>query len=297
METLTESGIGRLSAALRLYGGKLCQDPRDKIYGLLAISSLIFRDQIVVDYRYTIGQVYQMAATAFILEEGDLGSTFWGPRFYTSELASEDKEKRTLPSWIPDFSRYASDLKFEALDGSHYGIDLNRYFESVGGGLVGDAIYKTFHKGNQSVLDLTGVVFSQVSTIGARIDMGSENWQQIVRQWEPRNLFNSSNHQGRASFDVYWRTLLSDCLYGEMNKRLSETNIDVLRSSFLAWRSFSIEDDLLEKRRKPRWGIHDAVSDSDTTPFRNVFATQLEKRKVGRVFSQLKDGFFFCNGA
>ena len=104
METLTESGIGRLSAALRLYGGKLCQDPRDKIYGLLAISSLIFRDQIVVDYRYTIGQVYQMAATAFILEEGDLGSTFWGPRFYTSELASEDKEKRTLPSWIPDFS-------------------------------------------------------------------------------------------------------------------------------------------------------------------------------------------------
>ena len=80
----------------------MCQDPRDKIYGLLAISSLIFRDQIVVDYRYNIGQVYQMA----------------------SELASEDKEKRTLPSWIPDFSRYASDLKFEVLDSSHLELTL-----------------------------------------------------------------------------------------------------------------------------------------------------------------------------
>ena len=289
---LYESGLGRLSAALHLYGGRLCQDPRDKIYGLLAISNLILHNQIVVDYRYTIGQVYQMAATTFILEEGDLQSTFWGPRFYTSELASEDKEKRILPSWVPDFSRYASDFEFEALNGSNYGIDLDRYFESVGGGLVGDAIYNTFHKGNQSVLDLTGVVFSQVSTLGARINMGSENWQQIVRQWEPQSLLDSPNHQGRGSLDVYWRTLLLDCSYGGKIRRLSEADIDVLRPSFLVWRSFSIEDDLLEKGRKPRGGIHDAVPDSDTTPFRNAFATRLEKRIVGRVFSQLKNGCF-----
>ncbi|KAH8588487.1 heterokaryon incompatibility protein-domain-containing protein [Bisporella sp. PMI_857] len=291
-KSLNESGWGRLSVALQLYGGRLCQDPRDKIYGLLAISNLIFRNQIVVDYRYSIGQVYQMAATTFILEEGDLGSTFWGPRFYTSELASEDKEKRFLPSWVPDFSRYASDLEFEVLNGSNYGIDLDRYFGSSGGGLAEDAIYNTFHKGNQSVLDLTGVVFSQVLTLGSRIDMGSENWQQIVRQWEPRNLLDSPNHRGKGSFDVYWRTLLSDCSYEGQNRRLSEADIDVLRPSFLAWRSFSIEDDLLDKGRKPRGGVHDAVPDSDATPFRNTFATQLEKRIVGRVFSQLKNGCF-----
>jgi hypothetical protein len=73
---LHESGLGRLSAALRLYGGRSCQDPRGKIYGLLAINNLIFHDQIVVDYSYTIGKAYQMAAITFILEEGDLGSTF-----------------------------------------------------------------------------------------------------------------------------------------------------------------------------------------------------------------------------
>jgi Heterokaryon incompatibility protein (HET) len=287
-KSLHESDLGRLSAALRLYGGRLCQDPRDKIYGLLAITNLIFRGQIVVDYRYTIGQVYQMAATTFILEEGDLGSTFWGPRFYTSELASEDKERRILPSWIPDFSRYAFDLQLEVLDGGHYGIDLDRYFEPGGGGLVEDAIYHTFHKGNQSVLDLTGVVFSEVSTLGATIDIGSENWQEIVRQWEPRNLLN----QGRDSLDAYWRTLLSDCSYLGENTRLSETDIDALRPSFLTWRSFSIEDDRLEKGREPRGGIHDAVPDSDTNPFRNIFSTQLKRRIVGRVFSQLKNRCF-----
>lgn len=261
-----------MSAALIIYGDRLCQDPRDKIYGLLGICHFIFPHMISIDYRFLVGQVYHMAARSFILEELDLNSIFHGPRFCTSELASE-YEKKIVPSWVPDFSRYAD---FEVLIGHHY--ETIWYFDGVGGWSE-DMVYNTFHKDNEKVLNLVSVIFSPVSSLGARVDLGSENWQQIVRQWEPRNLRD-------GQFEDYWRTLLLDlsCESG----RITQADIDLLGLSFLSWRKFSIEDNVPRKRS---YAINDS-SDSNASPLGNAFATELEKRIKGRVFAQLENEYF-----
>jgi hypothetical protein len=50
--------------AVGFYASKLCEDPRDKVYGLLGMVSGKSQENIVVDYRLSVREVYAMAVQA-----------------------------------------------------------------------------------------------------------------------------------------------------------------------------------------------------------------------------------------
>lgn len=50
--------------AIEFYASKLCEDPRDKVYGLLGMVSRRSQKNIVVDYRLSVREVYAMAVRA-----------------------------------------------------------------------------------------------------------------------------------------------------------------------------------------------------------------------------------------
>ncbi|KAH8802457.1 heterokaryon incompatibility protein-domain-containing protein [Xylogone sp. PMI_703] len=259
-KSLLEQGYGRLSVAIRLYGGRLCKDPRDKVYGLLSICDLTFPDQITVDYRFSPGQVYEMAAACFILEEGDLGSVFYGPRYYTSDLAS-DHEKNTVPSWVPDLSNYSNQgADPDRLDGRKYGIDVDRYLEGTGGGLVGNAIYHTFHPQNRSVLILNGVAFSQIASLGSKVDLENDNRQQTVRGWKPDYI------KDRVSLHEYIRTLLLD--YFDPHQRIRPDDMEDIEQLYVDW------------------------DHGEKTTVSSFTRSLLKGRVIGKVFSELENGYF-----
>jgi hypothetical protein len=77
-----------------------CSDPRDMVYGILALSRS-GEHEIPIDYSLTVEEVYQATAKFIIerLEEVDVIYTLAGSRFYFHPV---QERQLTLPPWVPD---------------------------------------------------------------------------------------------------------------------------------------------------------------------------------------------------
>ena len=73
-----------------------CEDPRDKVYGVLNISGLA--SHISVDYTKSIGQVYLDAAVVVLRDKQILPELL--------NHAAADLAMPTCPSWVPDWQHY-----------------------------------------------------------------------------------------------------------------------------------------------------------------------------------------------
>ncbi|MCJ1394394.1 hypothetical protein MMC18_007272 [Xylographa bjoerkii] len=94
---IVRASVGDSSTAgsysiLRLYRYLRCSDDRDKIYGLLALTSGF---AIRPDYTLPVEEVYQRAAFAAMIQSGTLE---------VLRAASFTEQKYALPSWVPDWS-------------------------------------------------------------------------------------------------------------------------------------------------------------------------------------------------
>ena len=283
-KSLTKSNMPILSAAVKLFGEKLCKDPRDKIYGFLGICKPRWPSGIKVDYRYSPGQVYQMAASCFIIDETSFESVFYGPRYYTSSLASE-LEKMVLPTWVPDIPKYWNPCRTrDILDGDRYGIERGQYFECFRTEPDGSLAYP-LHEENQSILALDGVVFSQTSSLGTSYDLEHVDWQQVVRRWSPQ--YNQAPYGGEDEImEAYVRTILLDYW---ADVRIRAENVSEIKQSYLEWSKLGMGEHLEPENTAPTIDSDDRVVPTNQ---KNTFSAYLKRNIIGRVFSQLENGYF-----
>lgn len=87
-----------LDWVLRVYRHRDCQDPRDKVYGILGLIDQSKHPTVMPDYTLHVAQVYTVAMRSVITAPGFQleclsGSGFNSPNF-----------EGTLPSWVRDFS-------------------------------------------------------------------------------------------------------------------------------------------------------------------------------------------------
>ncbi|KAL6712554.1 hypothetical protein ACN47E_000431 [Coniothyrium glycines] len=78
-------------------------DSRDKIYGLLGLTSENFRKLIKVDYSQTIEELLIHTAEAIISSQRGLDILV-----YASSMQKDASSRTTLPTWVPDWSRPSS---------------------------------------------------------------------------------------------------------------------------------------------------------------------------------------------
>lgn len=86
-----------LAAALTLSSTRIMSDPRDHVYGVLALVQDSVRSQIVPDYSKSVSHVYSEAMRTLIFCEGLNG--------FSLALKTRPVPSLQLPSWVCDFSQ------------------------------------------------------------------------------------------------------------------------------------------------------------------------------------------------
>jgi hypothetical protein len=208
-----------LEMVLREYRYKDCQDPRDKVYGILGLVDRSMYQALRPDYSVSIREVYTGAMKAIISKHTD------GLRFLTGQ--GFNSSQHDLPSWVRDFSHRPniSVLRHEMNIMQAYNLYRCSPFTTN----------QVFIE-NDSYLHLKGVKIDIVAKVGTALNtldwriVGSvlESWHHIAGI---RILEVPWAHQRQRSF---WRTILADTVYEVEKKQLRRCN-DHDISEFHSW--------------------------------------------------------------
>lgn len=222
--TMTQAGQrSSLMDVLARFKGSESTDPRDKIYGLLGLTSQ--SREIKVDYRKSVAEVFTEATTNEINGSANLDIITQNP------FQGNDSTERVagLPSWVPDFScRMYDDYS------TGYSSIL---FSQRGIYNAGSAECKV--PCNDAlpgrVLRLRGTVIGRVGP------MLFDDWEQSYDakpEWQLQKLYaykklylssdvldsSATYVNGESELQAFWRTLAGDCVAYPI-KRLDETQI------------------------------------------------------------------------
>lgn len=283
----TQENDKTLSVALRFYGDKVCQDPRDKIYGLLGIC----RNSIVVpNYRLSVEKVYEETARAIIAEDGELGAVFFGPRLHKTRPEGRDLAA-LIPSWVPDFLHYTNSSERVQIG---LGLENSSYRNDIGDISLSDV----FSNPSPSILTLKAIIIGKLLRPQAKLDLTSVHWQEVVRSWEPLGMNDKDGYipTFESKLEAYMRTLLLG--QGDMDdgKTLSEFSGVMYMDHYRRWREMSFEDDLQhlsdEEREIAERGeanINKYLYLNRRLKLDNKFAMQLRLGIEGRVFCQVEN--------
>ncbi|RFU77906.1 heterokaryon incompatibility [Trichoderma arundinaceum] len=177
---------------LCMHNRREATDARDKIYALLSLTKLgKKRSFIYPDYDRTLKDVYITTSRALIRESGSLDLLSAAGRFRND----------SFPSWVPDWS-IMNESDEDATQMSAL--------------LMYDATYGTeasasFHKNDNSLLELEGVFFDQVATLGQRPTSegtsGGDIWQTIF-QW----MQIAQEHSANTTWIEFCRTICAGLL-------------------------------------------------------------------------------------
>ncbi|KAJ3532662.1 hypothetical protein NM208_g8335 [Fusarium decemcellulare] len=102
LHSLHQAGRADLFSCLLLCAGKLCRDPRDKLYALLGILSENDRSQFKVNYKLDPRHVYTDIVDYVITKTGNLDVICCASNPVLAENI------HMLPSWVPDWSHASS---------------------------------------------------------------------------------------------------------------------------------------------------------------------------------------------
>lgn len=90
-----EKQSASLIGLLHMSRQALASNPRDRVYGLLGLTSDLYRSKVIVDYEEPVANTYRRIAKT-IIELGDGITLLYNVYGLSSEL--------DLPSWVPDWS-------------------------------------------------------------------------------------------------------------------------------------------------------------------------------------------------
>jgi hypothetical protein len=179
---------------------KQCEDPRDKIYGLLGLAPSQFAARIKVSYEEsnTAVDVYTMA----FLTHAQITQRL--EHFHNCFTASGGRKIPNGPSWVPD---WVSDCPGETYVPSQFVATTSRaHFRHSNTG---------HETGRPDVLEVLGVRFGTVSHITEALPPRLDRWEAIrrVRQWQPHDLDTATyGPTGEAMRNAYAITLICNGL-------------------------------------------------------------------------------------
>ncbi|KAK7431767.1 hypothetical protein QQZ08_001707 [Neonectria magnoliae] len=183
--TAIMNGIERpLAQILMRHGGRLCMDPHDKVYGILALTPPKFLAAIVPNYEQSVADTYKDAFLVNI------------EMIHRWELFGCTPEQRTIqaPSWVPDIY-------------PEYPYSYNSAHQLVSG--CSELQYR--YEGPNKLL-VTGVRFDTIESVGERAPTSGFGALRSIRSWEPKDLFSAQYRTGVSLLDAYTITLLQFCI-------------------------------------------------------------------------------------
>ncbi|KAF4631975.1 hypothetical protein G7Y89_g6151 [Cudoniella acicularis] len=207
-----------LDLLLRSFRYKACQDPRDKVYGILGLIDRSKYFDLVIDYSLSTTVVYINAMSAMLLDgSGDL-RCLTGLGFNSHEY--------DLPSWVRNFgacpdlgsvshelTRYQSYILYNASNSTNY-IPVIR---------------------NKTLLCLSGNLIDKIHRVGKSIEHRSwqhihnvlQNWSVLAEVHIPTDM--SSDYFYESKVNAFWRTIVGDMLF-ESEQLLRRTNTEDLEA-------------------------------------------------------------------
>jgi hypothetical protein len=176
----TKREIGNLIVLMKKTNTSNCEDPRDKLIGLIGVMPEADRADIEADYSKSVDQVYSDWAWKRITRRHRLDVL----------SACEDSGRKGLPSWVPDFrSSWASD---ESLFSNTHNIYLPQYSSSyAASGDTSTRILWTSE--DRRRISVTGCEIDRVAVISDTASLLRESWNQerdgpftqfIIERWE-----------------------------------------------------------------------------------------------------------------
>jgi hypothetical protein len=216
------------------YGFRQCQNPRDKVYGLLAVVGDISELDLWLtpDYSHSESEVFHDATYAML--HRDISSL----KCLTGAQYGPDSKKRA--SWVRDFGTPMTQRRSD--------VESNRLmiYDLFDASLGSKSRWESFmtwpptdEKPNQVGLGLTGKCIGTIAVICAENDCGStaesaERQRKVLSSWMQASDidFDRYLNDGQCSDDLlrFWRTVLGGVISaGEDNTDYSD------------WRRFTIE--------------------------------------------------------
>ena len=250
--------LGRLSLTRGLHA-KL---EHDKIYGALGLvhDQTCFLDP---DYQATWQSVFRDWTANMIIDAGNLDV------FLHTENSSREQ---SLPSWVPDWTKYRSSLRFQAERLEHHR-HISRSFNAAGSSnlrstlrqegdilhLAGFPLDVVHRHGEPLAYDRKADLTDDQNQINAIKTWNAvlESWSEVTESAGPADMM----YPGGGTYrDAYWRTLLSDHLT-EVGTYLGERVSELDETRYRGW---------------SQW-FHDLVRKPDTcktTFYRDTLASQ-----------------------
>lgn len=242
---------------------KGCEDPRDKIYGLLGLAPRQFAASIQVNYEEsnTVADVYAMAFLNHVRITQRL--EHFHNCFTTGAIT------RNAPSWIPD---WYSDIPHETYIPPQFASSTSRAHFSSSISTNGAQ-----QNGSQpGVFQVCGMHCGVVSYVTEPLPLRLDRWEAIrhVRRWQPDDLDTSSyGPTGESMRKAYGITLICNAL--------KEREPD--------WVLMSVDEWVQQEWDQALFG-KDTNSFQTSSPIRNDVADALQCCG-GRLFFRTREGY------
>lgn len=190
--------VSEMDVVLRSYRNRLCQDPRDRIYGLLGLVDRKDRAGVEPDYSLSIQEVYvQVMETILAHADRDL-KCFTGSGF--------SSKRHQLPSWVRDLSAPLDSITTNFEMSRHH---LYRFYDAA---LGTDSDLKVF---SQYMLAGTGALIDEI--IKVSMTLQTRDWQTVWKvfdHWQDVMTSSWSDHRYMSRSDErrFWRAVMGDAI-------------------------------------------------------------------------------------
>jgi hypothetical protein len=190
-------------------------DPRDKVYGLLGLKNNMDHG-IIPDYGKSPCQVYIDATRAILQHDSysQIDAVVESqpkkrvPQFTLNVICKTVRMGASstigLPSWVPDWNR--PELPW----------DLVKCYDRIQG-FSAAGRFCTLEKApvieDPSTLIASGYLWDLVDEVSDQLyssSLKTDDWEDIIRSWTPKNIHNHAYPTGDNAEDAFWRSLLQD---------------------------------------------------------------------------------------
>jgi hypothetical protein len=168
-----------------------CTDPRDKLYGILSLSSDIREGELVPDYGRSCQEVYIEVAKLCIHKYHSLAVLC---------CVRNPKNLSGLPSWVPDWNTISA-------TGEILGFRSSEQYSAAG-----TTIPSFKFSSDGLILSTSGKSVDIIQSLGSIMMEGiyQLGLEQVLHEWEVYARTASPYHTGEIYPATFWRTLIAD---------------------------------------------------------------------------------------
>jgi hypothetical protein len=248
-----------LLSLAHMYSFKLATNPRDKIFGLLGLTSESVYQSFSPDYTLNLNEVFEITFCNMVAEEGGSLRCFLGSWFHSEPSSTQSPPVADLPSWVPNFSHKISHRLCR--------VQIQRRFQydvyDTSRGRTSQVVL-----GDNSTIHASGCLVGKAWVIS---DFSAAKTQHI-REHFKHLLHHIESNVGKfnpTEREAFYRTILGDLLHAtDLNRRQ-----DVPWVKISAIKSFSFDTWLAGERANGFPDTEFVISLDTATHGRKFFKT------------------------